>query len=74
LANSYFEEDLKQKCLALIKKNTTVLNVYHFYSNAFSINARDLQEFCYAFALENYRFLDPETKLKLNSLLPFMNP
>jgi RCC1 and BTB domain-containing protein len=66
LANSYFEEDLKQKCLALIKKNTTALNVYHFYSNAFRINARDLQEFCYAFALKNYRILDPETKLKFN--------
>ena len=53
LANSYCEEDLKQKCTQIIKNEITVQNAFSLYSSAVKYNLQDLEHFCLKFAAYN---------------------
>lgn len=70
LANAYFENQLKKRCIQIIKQGITVLNVAFLYSTAIENNAQELEEFCFKFALnhmaavvqsENFAKLDEKT-------------
>jgi RCC1 and BTB domain-containing protein len=50
LANSYLEEDLKQKCIQIIKNSITIENVCIFYSLAIKYESQVLENFCFRFA------------------------
>ncbi|GAB1867665.1 RCC1 and BTB domain-containing protein 1-like isoform X1 [Camponotus japonicus] len=51
LCDEYNETDLKRKCIQIIKKSTNVSNVALYYTKAIKCNAKDLEEFCFQFAL-----------------------
>lgn len=53
LANSYCETDLKQKCERLIRNGITVENVSMLYSAAIKYEAKELESFCFRFALSH---------------------
>ncbi|XP_011138650.1 RCC1 and BTB domain-containing protein 1 isoform X1 [Harpegnathos saltator] len=53
LANVYFENQLKRRCIQMIKQGITVLNVASLYSTALEYNAQELEEFCFKFALNH---------------------
>ncbi len=50
LANSYLEEDLKQKCIQIIKNSITIENVCIFYALAIKYESQILENFCFRFA------------------------
>ncbi|XP_015183789.1 PREDICTED: RCC1 and BTB domain-containing protein 1-like isoform X2 [Polistes dominula] len=53
LANVYCEAQLKKRCVQIIKKGITVLNVAFLYSTAIEYNAQELEDFCFKFALNH---------------------
>jgi RCC1 and BTB domain-containing protein len=53
LANSYCEEDLKQKCAEIIKNEISVANAFTLYSSAVKYNSQELENFCLKFAANN---------------------
>lgn len=72
LANAYCENQLKRRCVQMIKRGITVENAAFLYSTAIEYNAQELEEFCFKFALNhmtaviqtlNFSHLD-ETTLK----------
>lgn len=50
LANSYFENELKQRCVEIIKESVSVENVASIFSAAVKFNADELRNFCVQFA------------------------
>ncbi|KMQ87960.1 rcc1 and btb domain-containing protein 1 [Lasius niger] len=76
LADEYCETNLKEECDYIIKQAITMSNVAFFYYKAIECNAKELEEFCFQFALchmtdvilsEEYIKLD--TSLKNNFIL-----
>ncbi|XP_020287366.1 RCC1 and BTB domain-containing protein 1-like [Pseudomyrmex gracilis] len=70
LANAYCENNLKRRCIRMIKQEISVANVAFLYSTAIEYNAKELEEFCFKFALnhmtavtqtENFAKLDENT-------------
>jgi hypothetical protein len=55
LANNYKEEDLKEKCLDIIKNNITLENVCNFYCDSFREKINELEDYCFQFAFENLK-------------------
>ncbi|KAI4497020.1 hypothetical protein M0802_007766 [Mischocyttarus mexicanus] len=53
LANVYCEVQLKRRCVQIIKRGITVLNVAFLYSTAIEYNTEELEEFCFKFALNH---------------------
>lgn len=53
LANAYCESDLKFKCERLIRHGISVENVSLIYSAAIKYEAKDLEDYCFRFALVN---------------------
>jgi RCC1 and BTB domain-containing protein len=53
LANSYCEEDLKQKCAEIIKNEISVVNAFTLFSSAVKYNSQELENFCLKFAANN---------------------
>ncbi|XP_001600404.1 RCC1 and BTB domain-containing protein 1 [Nasonia vitripennis] len=53
LANAYFETQLKRRCVQMIKQGITVSNVAFLYSTAIEYNAKELEDFCFKFALNH---------------------
>ncbi|KMQ89857.1 rcc1 and btb domain-containing protein 1 [Lasius niger] len=51
LADEYCETNLKRECDQLIKQAITASNVVFFYSKAIECNAKELEEFCFQYAL-----------------------
>ncbi|XP_019882586.2 uncharacterized protein LOC105249500 isoform X2 [Camponotus floridanus] len=51
LANNYCEANLIKDCSQIIKKTITVSNVIFSYNKAIEYNAKELEEFCFQFAL-----------------------
>ncbi|EFN71672.1 RCC1 and BTB domain-containing protein 1 [Camponotus floridanus] len=71
LANVYCETNLKKDCSQIIKQTITVSNVKFLYNKAMAYNAKELEEFCFHFAVhhikavvlsEEYIKLDTSTK------------
>lgn len=71
LADEYDETNLKKECSRIIEQTITTSNVIFFYSKAVEFNAKELEEFCFQFALlhmktvilsEEYIKLDTSTK------------
>ncbi|KAM0728094.1 RCC1 and BTB domain-containing protein 1 [Formica fusca] len=70
LANAYCENNLKRHCIQMIKQGITISNAAYLYSVAIEYNAKELEEFCFKFALnhmtavtqtENFAKLDENT-------------
>lgn len=53
LANSYCEQQLKRHCERIIKQGITVDNAAMLYAAAIKYEARELEEFCFRFALNH---------------------
>lgn len=53
LANSYCETQLKRQCERIIKNGIKVENVAKLYSAAINFEAKELEEFCFRFALNH---------------------
>ncbi|XP_043461516.1 RCC1 and BTB domain-containing protein 1-like isoform X1 [Leptopilina heterotoma] len=53
LANAYFETQLKRRCVQIIKQGITVMNVAFLYKTAIEYNAKELEDFCFKFALNH---------------------
>ncbi|XP_033209361.1 RCC1 and BTB domain-containing protein 1-like isoform X2 [Belonocnema kinseyi] len=53
LANAYFETQLKRRCVQMIKQGITCLNVAFLYRTAIEYNAKELEDFCFKFALNH---------------------
>ena len=53
LANSYCEDDLKDKCVELIKSQITVDNAFALYSSSVKYKSKQLENFCLKFAANN---------------------
>lgn len=53
LANSYCESQLKRQCERIIKNGIAVDNVAKLYSAAISFEAKELEEFCFRFAMNH---------------------
>ncbi|XP_025261725.1 uncharacterized protein LOC105257722 isoform X2 [Camponotus floridanus] len=53
LANMYCETNLIKDCSQIIKKVITVSNVAFFFNKAIECNAKELEEFCFQFALRH---------------------
>jgi RCC1 and BTB domain-containing protein len=53
LANSYLEEELKEKCVNLIKNELNVENFCVIYSAAVKYESKELENFCIEFASNN---------------------
>ncbi|KMQ85488.1 rcc1 and btb domain-containing protein 1 [Lasius niger] len=51
LADEYCETNLKRECGQRIKQAITSSNVAFFYGKAIGCNAKDIEEFCFQFAL-----------------------
>ncbi|GAB1867664.1 RCC1 and BTB domain-containing protein 1-like isoform X1 [Camponotus japonicus] len=51
LCDEYNETELERKCIQMISENVTVSNVALNYAKAIEHNAKDLEEFCFEFAL-----------------------
>jgi len=67
LANAYCESELKRRCEELIREGITVENAAVLYNTALKFEAKELEEFCFRFALnhmtdivctENFRKLE----------------
>jgi RCC1 and BTB domain-containing protein len=50
LANDYKEEELKLKCVDIIKNNITLENICSLYCSSVKYNLSELEEFCFNFA------------------------
>jgi RCC1 and BTB domain-containing protein len=50
LANDYKEEELKLKCVDIIKNNITLENICSLYCSSIKYNLPELEEFCFDFA------------------------
>jgi RCC1 and BTB domain-containing protein len=55
LTEDYKEEDLKQKCLEVIKNSITIENVCSFYCFSIRENINDLKDFCFEIAFNNLK-------------------
>jgi RCC1 and BTB domain-containing protein len=53
LANSYLEEELKEKCVNLMKNELKVENFCVIYSAAVEYESKELENFCVEFASNN---------------------
>lgn len=53
LANSYCETQLKRHCERIIKNGILVENVAMLYAAAIKFDAKDLEEFCFRFAMNH---------------------
>lgn len=53
LANSYFEQQLKRHCERIIKRGITVDNAAVLYAAAIKFEAKELEEFCFRFAVNH---------------------
>ena len=53
LANSYCEEDLKDKCSQIIKNQISVQNAFSLYTSSVKYNCQELEHFCLKFAAYN---------------------
>ncbi|XP_054155256.1 RCC1 and BTB domain-containing protein 1-like [Oppia nitens] len=53
LANSYCEDDLKEKCAQIIKNQISVQNAITLYASAVKYNSQELETFCVKFAANN---------------------
>ncbi|XP_061938416.1 RCC1 and BTB domain-containing protein 1 isoform X3 [Apis cerana] len=53
LANTYSENQLKKQCIQRMKEGITVENVAFLYSIAIENNAKELEEYCFKFALNH---------------------
>jgi RCC1 and BTB domain-containing protein len=51
LANNYKEEELKLKCVDIIKTNITIENVCPLYCASIKYNLSDFEDFCFNFAV-----------------------
>jgi RCC1 and BTB domain-containing protein len=54
LANSYLEEDLKHKCIEIIKNGVTINNVCSLYSLAIKYESKELEDYCFEFASNKF--------------------
>jgi len=52
LANSYFEEDLKLKCVEIVENRITVEDVCILYSASIKFNCPELEDICFEFAIK----------------------
>jgi RCC1 and BTB domain-containing protein len=50
LANDYKEEELKLKCVDIIKNNITLENICSLYCSSVKYNLSELENFCFNFA------------------------
>jgi RCC1 and BTB domain-containing protein len=50
LANDYKEEELKLKCVHIIKNNITIENICSLYCSSVKYNLSELEDFCFNFA------------------------
>ncbi|XP_043798332.1 RCC1 and BTB domain-containing protein 1-like isoform X1 [Apis laboriosa] len=53
LANAYSENQLKRYCIQIINKGITVTNVIVLYNTSIQYNAKELEEYCFKFALNH---------------------
>lgn len=53
LAHSYCEDQLKRLCERIIKNGILVENVAMLYAAAITFNAKDLEDFCFRFAMNH---------------------
>ncbi|CAK9815309.1 RCC1 and BTB domain-containing protein 1 [Anthophora plagiata] len=53
LADAYLDNQLKRRCVQLMKKSLTITDVAYFYSLSIQYNVKDLTECCLAFALQH---------------------
>ncbi|CAL1678627.1 unnamed protein product [Lasius platythorax] len=51
LADEYCETNLKRECGRIIEQTITTSNVIFFYNKAIECNAKELEEFCFQFAV-----------------------
>ncbi len=51
LANNYKEEELKLKCVDIIRSNLTIENVCSLYCASIKYNLSELEDFCFNFAV-----------------------
>jgi RCC1 and BTB domain-containing protein len=74
LANDYKEEELKLKCVHIIKNNITLENICSLYCSSIEYNLSDLEDFCFNFAVtkmkqivitEGFRQMDQKSMRKL---------
>ncbi len=74
LANDYKEEELKLKCVDIIKNNITLENICYLYCSSIEYNLSDLEDFCFNFAVtkmkqivitEGFRQMDQKSMRKL---------
>jgi RCC1 and BTB domain-containing protein len=74
LANDYKEEELKLKCVDIIKNNITLENICYLYCSSIEYNLSDLEDFCFNFAVtkmkqivitEGFRQMDQKSMSKL---------
>jgi RCC1 and BTB domain-containing protein len=54
LANSYLEEDLKHKCIEIIKNGITINNVCSLYSLAIKYESKELEDYCFEFGSNKF--------------------
>ncbi|EFN71674.1 RCC1 and BTB domain-containing protein 1 [Camponotus floridanus] len=78
LAELYCETDLKKDCSRIIKQTITVSNVAFLYNKAIEYNAKELEKYCFQFALrhmtanilsEDYLKLDMSTEIVHRELI-----
>ncbi len=50
-----YKEDLKQRCVDIIKNNITIENVCSLYFLYYRINLNELEEHCLIFAFDNLK-------------------
>ena len=55
LSDMYSDEELKTRCVSLIKPLMNVENVCHIYSSAINIKSSDLEEYCFEFMSKNIK-------------------
>jgi RCC1 and BTB domain-containing protein len=74
LANDYREEELKLKCVDIIKNNITIENICSLYCSSIKYNLPELEDFCFNFAAtkmkqivitEGFRQMDQKSVTKL---------
>ncbi|XP_076674441.1 uncharacterized protein LOC143372273 [Andrena cerasifolii] len=53
LTNSYSESNLRSHWIRLIKKDITIMNAIRLYNAAIQYNAKELEEYCFQFAVNH---------------------
>ncbi len=53
LANSYLQNQLKQKCIKIIEKNISTTNAFTLYSKTVYYDFQELENICLKFAANN---------------------